>query len=181
MLRPRRVERRRSIFVAVEGKSDHAFVRFIGMCCEEKGIHLHPDIRRADGGDSVQVVEFAVNRLSRLSGRSSYSDRLILLDQDRIEQDVRAGRDAQAMAARYNLKVILQSPNLEGLLLRLHEGHEQRRVSAQDSLGELRKVWPEYDKSLPSERYKQRFKMADLLRVANHDKHLRGLLDAFEL
>ena len=27
---------------------------------------MHPDVRPTDGGDSVKVVQFAVNRLSRL-------------------------------------------------------------------------------------------------------------------
>ena len=180
---PRRlpVERRRPIFIAVEGQSDRAFIRFLGMCCEEKGLHLHPDVRPADGGDSVKVVQFAVNRLSKLPERSSYSERLVLLDQDRIERDIKAGRDAQAMAARHNLEIILQSPNLEGLLLRMHKGHEQRNVRGQDALNELRKVWPEYNKSLPAERYAQRFKVADLLRAARHDGHLQRLLHIFGL
>ena len=91
MPRHRPVERRRVIFVTVEGPSDRAFIKFLGMCCEEKGLRLHPDVRPADGGDSVKVVQFAVNRLSRLPDRSSYSERLVLLDQDRIEHDIRAG------------------------------------------------------------------------------------------
>lgn len=181
MPRHRPVERRRAIFIAVEGQSERAFIKFLGMCCEEKGLRLHPDVRPADGGDSVKVVQFAVNRLSRLPDRTGYSERLVLLDQDRIEHDIRAGRNAQAMAAKHNLEIILQSPNLEGLLLRLHKGHEQRKVPGQDAFNELRKVWPEYKKSLPAEWLAQRFKTADLLRAARHDGHLQRLLDIFAL
>lgn len=60
MPRHRPVERRRAIFIAVEGQSERAFIKFLGMCCEEKGLRLHPDVRPADGGDSVKVVQFAV-------------------------------------------------------------------------------------------------------------------------
>jgi len=81
----------------------------------------------------------------------------VLLDSDRIKQDNRAGQDALAAASRGKLKVVLVTPNLEGLLVRLHEGHEARVIVANDAERQLRNLWPEYDKGALS---------SDLLRAA---------------
>ena len=69
------------------------------------------------------------------------------------------------------------NPNLEGLLLKLHSGHERRQVRSQDALKELKKVWPEYDKPPTADQLDQRFGVSDLLRVAQHDEHLQRLFE----
>ena len=172
------VERRRVIFIGVEGQSERAFVRFLGRCCERKELHLHLDVKSANGGDSVTVVEAGAPYVSR---RSEHSRRLVLLDQDRIERDRKAGRDAWAVASTLRLEIVLQRPNLEGLLLRLHPGQEHRRLQAQDAMKELRKVWPEYRKPPTADQLDQRFDMPALLRSAEHDEHLRRLLEVLGL
>ena len=125
MRRRRPVPQRRAIFVRVEGQSELAFVRFLGKCCERQSLHLHVDARPANGGDSVAVVEAAARYVRRHPG---HSRKLVLLDEDRLEQDRQAGRDARKLADISGLDLVLQCPNLEGLLLRLHPGHEHRRI-----------------------------------------------------
>lgn len=177
-MRRRTVERRHVIFIGVEGRSERAFVRFLGKCCERKGLRLHLDVKPANGGDSVAVVEAAGRNASRHSRRTQ---RLVILDQDRMERDRQAGRDARAVAAASRLQVVLQKPNLEGVLLRLHPGHERRQVLPHEAIRELKKVWPEYDKPPTAEKLDQHFDYADLLRVAAHDEDLRRLLDVLGL
>ena len=174
-MRRYRVERRRVIFIGVEGTSDRAFVTFLQNCCDEEGLHLHLNTKPADGGDSVVVVEEAARYLNRHPGRRDISDRLVLLDSDRIRQDKQAGRDAQSMASKEKLKLIFLRPNLEGLLLRLHEGHESRRIG-NNAEAELRKVWREYSKQLTADQLRQRFTLSDLQRAARYDNELRRLL-----
>lgn len=144
-MRRNKVPPRRVIFIEVEGPSDRAFVRFLHDCCEKKGLHLHLDTKSADGGDSVVAVEEAARYLKRHSGRRNIKDRLVLIDSDRINQDKQARRDAQSVALKENLELIFLHPNLEGLLLRLHKGHE-RRINVNNAEAELRKVWPQYSK-----------------------------------
>ena len=168
------VKPRRAIFIGVEGRSDRAFVRFLARCCERKKLHLHLDVKPAGGGDSVTVVEAAVRHIPK---RSDYSKQLVLLDNDRIEQDKKAGRNAEFVASANRLEIILLNPNLEGLLLKLHSGHERRQVRSQDALKELKKVWPEYDKPPTADQLDQRFSVSDLLRVAQHDGHLQRLFE----
>lgn len=93
MRRPGRVQRRRVVFIGVEGKSDRAFARFLGGVFEDAGLHLHLDVRPASGGDSVAVDEETGRRLRRHPDPRSISERLVPLDSDRIEADKAAGRD----------------------------------------------------------------------------------------
>ena len=180
-MRRNRVERRKVIFIGVEGTSDRAFVRFLQNCCDEQGLHLHLDSKAADGGDSLVAVEEAARYLNRHPGRRDISDRLVLLDSDRIEQDKRAGRDAQSVASKENLELIFQNPNLEGLLLRLHEGHERRKIGNNAEV-ELRKVWPAYSKRrLTADQLRRRFALSDLQRAAQYDNELKRLLEILGL
>ena len=179
-MRRNKVERRRVIFIGIEGVSDRAFVTFLQNCCDEKGLHLHLNTKPADGGDSVVVVEEAARYLNRHPGRRDISDRLVLLDSDRIRQDKQAGRDAQSVASKKNLKLIFLHPNLEGLLLRLHEGHE-RKINVNNAMAELKKVWPEYSKQLTADQLRQRFTLSDLQRAARHDNELKRLLEILGL
>lgn len=182
MPRRRPVEPRRVIFIGVEGKSDQSFVRFLQFCCDEKDRHLHLNVKTASGGNSVAVVKEAVRHLTRHLDRRDISHRLVLLDRDRHAQDVQAGRDAQVVASRSMLEIIFQKPNLEGLLLRLHPGHESRAIAAGDSMVELRRVWPEYRKSaLTAEQLNRRFTISDLRRAASYDEELRRLLNVLGL
>ena len=181
MRRRRPVKRRRVIFIGVEGESDRAFARFLQLCCDGEDRHLHLMIKPGGGGDSFSVVEEAHRHLERHPAKRNISDKLVLLDRDRIEQDLRAGRDAQAAASRWNLKILFQDPNLEGLLFRLHPGHEQRRIMAGDAMAELRKVWPEYSKRLTADQLSRRFTLSDVRRAARHDKELRKLLEILGL
>ena len=97
-------------------------------------------------------------------------------------QDRRAGRDPFERATKWGLEIVFQQPNLEGLLLRLHEGHEQRSIRPEVAAREARKQWPEYEKaSLTAARMKRRFSLQDLQRAARHDEHLRRLLKSLGL
>ena len=181
MRRRRSVEPRRVIFIGVEGESERAFAQFLQRCCDSEGRHLHLMIKPGSGGDSVSVVEEAGRHLARHSAKRDIGDKLVLLDRDRIEADLKAGRDAQAAASRWNLKMLFQDPNLEGLLFRLHPGREQRRIMAGDAMAELRKVWPEYSKRPTADQLSRRFTLSDVRRAARHDKELRKLLEILGL
>lgn len=176
-----RVEPRRVIFVGTEGRSDRPFVQFLQRCCDEAGRHVHVRVKPGSGGGSVAVVRAAACALKRL-GREDISAKLVLLDRDRVEQDEKEGHDAQAEAAKASLEIIFQEPNLEGVLLRLHEGHERRRIRASDTKRALEKLWRDYSKSsLTADRLSRRFTVSDVRRAAEHDPQLRRLLDILGL
>ena len=176
MQRRHAVPARTPIFVTVEGPSDEAFVKFLQGCCEREGVHVHLSVSVACGGDSLAVVEHAARQVARSSARSQFAAKLVLMDADRTERDRQAKRDAPAAARRAGLQIVYVQPNLEGLLLRLHPGHERRRVVARDAMRELRKVWPEYRKPPTAAQLRRRFALDALTRAARHDGELERLL-----
>ena len=176
MRRRSRIEPRQIIFIGVEGPSERAFVRFLAHCCDNAGLHLHLEAKPATGGDTLAVVEEAKRRLERHPARKEIMKRLVLLDRDRLDQDLTAGRDPRVLAQKAGMELVFQQPNLEGLLLRLHPGQERRRVAPQDAMKELRKLWPEYRKPPTANRLRQRFDLSALRRAAEHDSELRKLL-----
>ena len=161
------------VLIGVEGKSDLAFVRFLAKVCEVAGLRFRFDMRSSDGGDSLSVVEVAVRRLDIHSWRRSISEKLVLLDSDRIQADQAAGRDAYVLARKMGFKVVLMTPNLEGLLVRLHKGCERHKIAPSDSMRRLISLWPGYGKgSLRTSQLKQRFTVDDLHRAAKFDEDL---------
>ena len=176
------VEPRRVIFVGTEGRSDRSFVQFLQHCCDEARLHVHLHVEPGSGGGSVAVVRNAARSLKHL-GRKDIGAKLVLLDLDRVTQDEKEGHAAQAEAAKAHLEIIFQEPNLEGVLLRLYEGHEKsRRIPASRTERALRKLWPDYDKSsLTADRLRQRFTVSDVRRAAAHDQQLGRLLEILEL
>ena len=129
----------------------------------------------------MSVVEEARRYLNRHAGGRQFEHKLVLLDRDRVNQDQIAGRDAPALATRANIELIYQELNLEGLLLRLHAGNEQRRVAATRAETELKRVWPEYRKAPTIDQLKRRFGLGDVQRAAQYDQELRKLLDILGL
>ena len=117
--------------------------------CEGVGLRVHLDIRVCGGGDSLAVVSFSVKQYRKRSKQfGKYSSGLILLDDDRIEEDKRHGRDPFAGLAGEDLSLVRLVPNFEGLLLRLHPGYENRTVSKQTAKRDLQRKWPEYEKGI---------------------------------
>ena len=180
MSRRRLVPQRKVIFIGTEGDSDRAFVQFLQRCYQEH-LPVSLKIKPASGGDSVTIVEDIGRWLAKNPSRKDYQARLVLLDHDRIEQDLRAGRNAQVVATRYKLEIVFQNPNLEGLLLRLHLGRERQNIAAHRAINELQKVWRAYKKPPTADLLQQRFTLADVRRAAAHDQHLRKLLDVIGL
>ena len=176
-MRSRRpVERRRPIFIGVEGKSEQALVRFLQHCCDKSGLHIHLACFTGTGGDTVTVVQESHRSLRKRSGSRGMRGRIVLLDADRVEADMRSGRDARVEASRLGLKVIFQEPNLEGLLVRLHPGCERRVVRPGNATAQLMRVSPRYQKPPTHIQLRERFCVADLRRAAQHDQDLQTLL-----
>ncbi len=140
------------------------------------GFHVKFDIRVRGGGDSLEVVQFSVSEYySRKSRFGDYSAGFILLDEDRIEQDRAANRSPEKEIGASPIEVILQRPNFEGLLLRLHPGMEQHYVAAENANRMLKKKWPTYRKNADRMAFQKRFDINDLRRLARHDDEIEKL------
>ena len=169
--------RRRRIFFGVEGESERSFARWVESLCNEFGTDVKFDIRVCGGGDSLAVVQYSLSEYSKRKLQyGKYSRAFILLDQDRIEQDQAVGRNPTTALKESSMQIIWQRPNLEGLLLRLHDGMEQNFVAAEDARVRLRKLWPKYEKNVNVMKLQARFSISDLRRVAKYDKEIEKLL-----
>ena len=176
MPRRRPVPRQKRIFVTAEGEGDRGLAQWLQRLCDEQGLYLHLDVVVAGGGDTRQVVEYAVaQRRRRNESRGQDKAALVFLDSDRLAQDRAAGRDPETVAGRGDLQLVYLRPNLEGLLVRLHDGHETRFLGANEARRRLERLWPAYVKPMSAAALRRRFGLADLRRAAVHDP---GLHDA---
>ena len=80
-----------------------------------------------------------------------------------------------------DLSLVRLVPNLEGLLLRLHRGYENRFVSAQIAKRSLLRLWPEYNKPSTADTLSRRFNFEDLQRVAQQDEEIRRAMEVLGL
>jgi len=171
------VPKRKRIFVAAEGDGERALARWLQALCDEQGLHLHLDIVVAGGGDTCSVVEFAVDRRRRhADSRGCDEGALVFLDSDRLAQDRAAGRDPETVEGREHLQLAYLTANLEGMLVRLHNGCETQFAAADDAEKRLLRLWPEYRKPMPAGALAKRFGLADLRRASKHDRFLRHAL-----
>ena len=171
-----RVKPKRVILIGTEGHSERAFVAFLQRCCSDAGVNVHLRPWVGSGGDSLAVVEGMVRFVRGSAMTQDVEKKLILLDSDRVAEDRRNGRDGCKAASRAEIEVVLQRPNFEGLLIRLHRGHEQRRVPAGRTGRELSKLWQDYAKPPNANGLQTRFSVDDLRRAARHDPDLYRLL-----
>lgn len=132
----------------------------------------------AGGGDGAGVVEHCAKAIRK---NKPHDKRLVLLDSDRLAEDRRNGRDPAPAAAGAGIELVLLEPNLEGLILRLHEGQETRKPAPGSVKNDLKKLWSGYDKPPSADDLERRFGVDDLRRAARYDEYLRTLLKELEL
>lgn len=135
----------------------------------------------AAGGDTLAIVETSVKRRRQL-GAQLFARSLVLLDADRLEADGDRGRQALLLARRERLELVFSRPSIEGTLLRMIQGHENRiRPTSDDAARELKRIWPDYAAPLAAEDLHPKFTLADLLRLAKFDSDIRRLLEILDL
>lgn len=176
------VPKRRRIFIGAEGESERSLAKWLAQLCEEAHLHLHLDVTVCRGGDSLAVVSHSVKQYRKRSSLyGQYSAGLILLDDDRIEEDQQHGRGPLAGVGAENIDLVKLVPNFEGLLLRLHRDCENQFLSAQGTRRSLRRLWPGYDKPPFAYELGRRFQLQDLQRAAMQDANIQLILDTLGL
>lgn len=122
----------RDIFIGTEGSSDRASIKFLQRRCKDAGLHVHLHVKSGSGG-SVDVIRETARNPAKHPAKDPSS---------------RVG-DAtpEVEASKSKLEIILQDPNLEGVLLRLHRGYESQQIIGSHAGMDFQNQWPEYDKS----------------------------------
>jgi hypothetical protein len=170
------IEARARFFVAVEGQSEQSFVAWLQVL-SEKQLHIHLDAVPLGGGGFKSMLEKAVRQHKRRRRTAGpYQDRFLVVDRDRAEQGDWPIEKLRCEAAKHNLTVCVQSPNHEGLLLRMMRGMERETPDAASAEARLKSRWPNYRKPVNAQALRRQFSLDDLLRAASVDPDLETLL-----
>lgn len=167
---------RKRIFIGCESRSEAGFTAWLRFLCDGHQLHKHLDCWPANGGDTLAVVETAIVNRTKGRRKGAYLAELVILDKDRLSIDGDRGVEAVHLAQRQRLTLIFTKPNLEGLFVRLHVGHETRDPPADHTLRELCRLWPQYQKPPNARDFLDHFSVADLKRAAKFDSDLARLL-----
>ena len=98
------------------------------------------------------------------------------MDADRAQQGDWSIEKLKREAEKHKFTVCVQSPNHEGLLLRMMPGMEREIPDAASSETKLKTRWPNYQKPVNAHALGRQFSIDDLLRVARVDPDLGNFL-----
>jgi len=161
----------RVIFAGVEGASEQAFLKWIERLCDELDIRVRFKIQNSSGGSPRQIIDRAIRfRQSRTPAKNS----LVLIDKDKLSDHEE--RELEQLAKKYRITLIIQRPNFEGVLLRLHPGEETRRPSPEAVEKTLGRFWPNYEKPPTAQELGARFGLENLVSLAKFDEDIASLL-----
>jgi hypothetical protein len=170
------IKTRARFFLAVEGESEQSFVKWLQELSEEH-LHIHLDGVPLGGGGFKSMLQKAVRlHRRRCQNAGAYQDRFLIVDRDRAVQGDWSIENLRREAAKHHIAVCVQSPNHEGLLLRMMAGMEHEIPDAASAETRLKSRWPDYQKPVNAHALARRFSLGDLLRVASVDSDLASLL-----
>jgi len=172
---------RARFFVAVEGDSEQSFVKWLQELSSEKNLHIHLDVFPLNGGGFKSMLQKTVRLHKQGCRKGAYQDRILIVDRDRAEQRDWSIKELRREAARHKITVCVQSPNHEGLLLRMMPRMERVIPKAASAETRLKRLWPDYRKPENTLALWRKFSLDDLLRVARVDPDLKALLKTIGL
>jgi hypothetical protein len=170
------IQQRKRIFIAGEGEGEQSFVKWLQRLSDQNGLHVYLDCQPLGGGGYKTMLEKTVRECSR-KGRSSAKSYILLVDSDRAER----GDDGWSLlqlkqeSSKHKINVCVQTPNQEGLLVRMMPGNESLQPSIAKVQNQLRSIWPDYQKPVDAQTLASKFGLNDLLRVAHIDSELKML------
>lgn len=169
---------RTRFFIGVEGEGESGFIVWLKDIADNARLQVHYDVRVLGGGDPLHMVQKARRELRQ--AQHGFAARVLLLDSDRFDADRARGEQARQLAHKGGFRLLLQQPDQEAVLLRLHAGHEHD-LPVSPALRPLQRVWPDYAKPTSRKILADRFATADLHRARLHDPMLDDLLTALHL
>lgn len=171
---------RRLFFAGCEGDSERAYVQLLNNLAEQRGLHIaiRAEPLNPGAGDPYAIMARAVERLAhRRKQGALFQHVAVFLDSDTSALSPERTRGAEALAAFSKIQLIWQRPNHEAVLLRHLDGCLELRPDAARSLAELKKRWPEYDKSgISAEELSRRIDYPQIVQAANTEPELRQFL-----
>ena len=167
--------------MAVEGESEQSFVTWLQRI-SETDLRIHLDTFVIGGGGYKTMLENAIyEHQRRIEKSGEYENRFLIVDADRARVGDWSIAQLKRKTEKAGFNLFVQRPNHEGLLLRLIPGMEQENTDAISAKSKLKNRWETYHKPANAYALSRQFSLEDLLRAANFDVDLRGLLEKIGL
>ena len=153
----RPIPQRTTVYLAGEGASEQGYGRWLNRLAHHQGVPVAFTVEKLQGGDPLDLVEQAVEKLDRLERqRGRFAVRGLLLDRDLYGDTPNRDQQAHSIAKKKRIHLIWQHPTHEGLLLRHFDQYRTHAPpTAAEALKRLIKVWPNYIKGLDATGYEQ--------------------------
>lgn len=176
----RTIPQRTRFLLAVEGEGEQSFVKWLQELADFGGLRIHLDCKPLSGGGLESMLKRSIVYRKRGLTRP-YQASYLIVDADRADRGDCSIDELRRQAHRSNIRVCVQEPNQEGLLLRMLPGNECLRPDKESAMRLLRAQWPDYEKPVDAYTLSQRFSIDDLRRVAVFDHDLQHLLTVIGL
>lgn len=176
------IQQRKRIFIAGEGDSEQSFVKWLQRLSDQNGLHVHLDCQPLGGGGYKTMLKKATREQKRKERHKAVFS-ILLVDSDRDERgdDGWSIEQLKHEALKHNIIICLQTPNQEGILLRMISGNERSKPNAANVQKSLRSVWSDYKKPVDAQTLATKFLLEDLIRLAHFDTELKELLSMIGL
>ena len=176
----RTILQRTRFFLAVEGKGEQSFVKWLQGLADVGGLHVHLDCKLLSGGGLEAMLKRSIIYRKRGLTRP-YQASFLIVDADRADQGDCSIDQLRREADSNKIRVCVQQPNQEGLLLRMLPGNERLMPDKASAMRLLKAQWIDYEKPVDAYTLSQRFSIDDLRRVAVIDPDLQDLLTVIGL
>ena len=169
---------RTRVFLGSEGISERNYGQYLRLIADKHHLQIHLDcVYPIGGGDPLKIVQESIKLLKRNSkSHGEYRVKAVMLDSDKLGVTTERDIIIPQLAERSNIKLIYSVPNFEAFLLRHFEGCENRMPPANESLNELRNVWPNYAKGVDAKTLYRQLGKEGLRRAVNSEDDLRDFL-----
>jgi hypothetical protein len=164
-------------WVACEGNAEMAFVAWLNQLAKENGRPVHLESVNMKGGSQESMLEKARRKLAEAKKKGKFVCAFLVVDNDRSDNPPLEKFCKDSKSA--GLTLILQKPNFEGVLCRLHSDYSQQDLDSEKAKTLIKQLWSDYDKAKLNAywlRDKFGYGLDALQRLAERDEELRNFL-----
>lgn len=171
------------MLVACEGQSERSYGTLVGRLAHELKlpVAIRAEVCGHGGGDFLKCA-WEARQLISAAKRSGvrYASRALLVDTDRAGESPDRDKQAIEICEHEGIQIIWQDKDHEGFLLRHMENCQRLRPDSGNSIRELRKLIPGYEKGMPSTQLGRFIDTEAISRAATVEPLLRDFLDEID-
>lgn len=177
---PKKLPKRRRVFVGCEGDSERAYAALVRRLLEQQHqkVHLDHVILRPGGGDPLALMKLAAKHIKQASRDGvPYVAKFLLLDSDKLGISPNNDQSCLALAAASGATLIWQETAHEAFLLRhLANSAALRPPTTTVAYQQLKARWPQYQKPMTADQLGRRIDRPAILQASQVELSLTALL-----